>query len=1600
MTLVGWASGVRRLTDWFSHDISQLPNNAVGVLAAGAATLLLALGYRRASAMLALAAGLIGGATLLEHVAGVDLGIDTLLLTHDWGHSATRVPGRMGVPGSTALLLTGAAILLSMPERTRGWAAGGGVLVIAIAAVSIIGYAFQARLFYTVPHLTTIALQAAVMLLALGIALLAAIPDRLPTRLLVEDSAAALLVLGSLPGIVLIPMLVGWLTLKGERAGLFDTAFATASMVLLLIVLLLLLLWRTAHGVHRYERELRESEGRLSAMLGSITDAFMTLDSEWRYVFVSDRSAAHWGLPREAMLGSTIWEKFPDVVGTEAHRQLHVAMEQRTTVEYEYFHAPMNKWFGSRAYPTDGGGVAVYSRDISADKHSAQQLREQQEWLRVTLASIGDAVIATDTGGYVTFLNPVAQQLTGWTEQDATGQALETVFVIVNERTQESLENPVAKVLRGGAVVGLGNDAVLIGKDGVQRPIDDSAAPIWNAMGVMIGVVLIFRDVTYQRLAEQELRSSEHRNRAVLETALDCIITMDHEGKVVEFNPAAEKTFGYRREDLIGKELADFIIPPSLRERHRKGLAHYLGTGEGPVLGQRLELPALRADGSEFPIELSITRIPTEGPPQFTAYLRDISESKRVEQQRSARLAVTQVLSQGGETAEVASGLLRAVCENLGWDVGIFWRMTDDLQALECHATWHRPELLLSDFEEESCKHTFRIGEGIPGRVWASGQPLWIQDLPSEPGLPRAVPLAGNGLHSAFASPIVIGEQTLGVVEFFTRRIREVDPGLLELMGTVSGSVGQFLQRRLAEEARTASADRLSLALAASDLGDWGWDAASDKVTLSDLAAEAYGVAPGAEITWTAMQDLLHPADRERARQEVERVVAERDQYDITYRVNRSDGQQVWLGVQGRADYDASGQVVGMYGVIQNITERKVLEESLRSSEERLRLALDAGGMGVWDWNVRTGDLRWSDSLEPLHGLAPGTFEGTLEHFQQLIHPEDQEAVNAAIAQALETGGEFYVEFRNVWQDGSIHWIAGSGKVFPGDDGRPLRMIGIGLDVTRRKRAEETARFLADASSVLAGLEDFDSTLQKVSSLAVPSFADWATVDMAEADGSLRRVSVSHVDPAKVQLAHEVHSRFPPDPGAAQGAWNILRTGKSEIIPEITDELLVQAIKDQEQLGLIRQLGLRSYIGVPLTVRGDTFAVITFISAESGHRYDDMDLALAEDLASRTAIAVENSQLYRELRLADRRKDEFLATLAHELRNPLAPISNGMHVLRVSGGSGALAEETRSMMERQLGQMVRLVDDLLDVSRITRNKLELRKERVSLAAIANSAAEAARPLMEHAGHAFSITLPPAPVYLDADPIRLAQVFSNLLNNAAKYTGPGGRITLTGTLEGDQVVVDVQDNGMGIPGDALSSIFEMFTQVDRNLERAQGGLGIGLSLVRRLVELHGGTISAHSDGPGQGSRFVTRLPAAGTLAEAATVPREDKPPETARKRVLVVDDNYDSAKSLSVMLGLVGHETHCAHDGMAAIEAAEAFRPDLILLDIGLPKLDGYEACRRIREQPWSQGMVIVALTGWSQDEDRRRSGEAGFDHHLVKPVDMDEIVRLLAVQSP
>ncbi|WP_295686836.1 CHASE3 domain-containing protein [uncultured Nevskia sp.] len=384
------------------------------------------------------------------------------------------------------------------------------------------------------------------------------------------------------------------------------------------------------------------------------------------------------------------------------------------------------------------------------------------------------------------------------------------------------------------------------------------------------------------------------------------------------------------------------------------------------------------------------------------------------------------------------------------------------------------------------------------------------------------------------------------------------------------------------------------------------------------------------------------------------------------------------------------------------------------------------------------------------------------------------------------------------------------------------------------------------------------------------------------------------------------------------------------------------------------------------------------------------------DIHEQKQTANELRDIAAQLSEADLRKNNFLAMLAHELRNPLAPIGNAVRTVQMFSEDAAVVQSTASLMERQVRQIVRLVDDLLDVSRISHGKIELRRESVELAQIIQVAVETCRPALDAAGHQLSVVLPSESVLLDADPARLAQSFGNLLNNACKYSEPGGHIQLTATCEGKEVVVSVKDTGIGIAADRLSNIFELFNQVDQSHERSQGGLGIGLTLVQQLIGLHGGSVRAFSEGPGQGSEFVVRLPViVERLAEAPVAAASVEPKAPLSWRILVVDDNQDSAASLTLLLELSGNETAMAHDGLEALRIFDTFKPEVVLLDIGLPKLNGYEVARKIRSLPGGDRITLVALTGWGQEDDRRKTREAGFDKHLVKPANYAELTAYL-----
>jgi PAS domain S-box-containing protein len=721
------------------------------------------------------------------------------------------------------------------------------------------------------------------------------------------------------------------------------------------------------------------------------------------------------------------------------------------------------------------------------------------------------------------------------------------------------------------------------------------------------------------------------------------------------------------------------------------------------------------------------------------------------------------------------------------------------------------------------------VGRYKIGRIASTRQPHLTNEVPDDPNVSDREWAHREGMVAFAGYPMLVEGRLLGVMAMFARQ--PLTAATLTDLAPMAEAIAQFIDRRRAEERARHQAELNRVTLASIGDAVLTTDAQGRVTFLNDVAVALTG--------WTREDAAGQPVDTVfnivneqtglRAESPVDKVLRDgliAGLANHTVLIAR-DGARHPIDDSGAPIRSATGEVMGVVLVFRDVTEKHDAEQATRRSEERFRSLVLATSQIVWttgrDGRVSADSPSWRE-------LTGQTYEQWIgDGWLDAIHPDDRGPATAAWERAVADESLYRVEYRIRRADGVYRWMAVRGVPVHDGDGAVREWVGTCTDVDDLKRAEDDLRQLA--------------------------------ADLSE---------------------------------------------------------------------------------------------------------------------------------------TDRRKDEFLATLAHELRNPLAPIRNGLQILKMAGQDGTLLERARTMMDRQLSQMVRLVDDLLDVSRVSRNKLDLRKEQVELAQIVASAVETSRPLIEASGHELTVSLPAEPICLDADLTRLAQVFSNLLNNAAKYTDRGGHLRLTAERQGGEVVVTVKDDGVGIPPAMLSRIFDIFTQVDRSLERAQGGLGIGLTLVKRLVEMHHGSVTAHSEGLGRGTELVVRLP---VLAEAAApeLPA-DAPVEAPAKprRVLIVDDNRDSALSLSMLLELKGCETLTAHDGVEAVEKAAAYKPDVVLLDIGLPRLNGYEACRAIRQQPGGQGVLIVALTGWGQDQDRRKSKEAGFDGHLVKPVDHADLMKLLA----
>lgn len=1024
-------------------------------------------------------------------------------------------------------------------------------------------------------------------------------------------------------------------------------------------------------------------------------------------------------------------------------------------------------------------------KEVAARRTAQQELAEEGERLRTTLGSIGDAVITTSADGRIAGLNPVAEALTGWTKAEATGQPLDVVFRIVNEETRQAVENPATRALSEGVVVGLANHTVLIARDGSERPIDDSAAPIRATTGQIIGCVLVFRDISERRCLEKENASrlrAAHLLATIVESSDDAIISKSLDGIIQSWNAGAERLFGFPAEQAVGRHVSLIIPADRLAEEDR-----IIATLKA---GQRIEhfdTVRLRNDGQPVLVSLTISPIKDETGRVIGAskIARDITGQRQAEERERRLLA----------EAAAANAQFRATFEQAA--VGI-------------------------------------------AHVAPDGR--WLR----------------------------------------------VNQRLCDIVG-------------------------------------YSHD----------------------ELMEASFQDITHPDDLEADLTNVRRLLAgETATYMMEKRYVRKDLSIVWAKLTVSLTRTPQGEPDYFISVVEDISQRKEVEEQFRTLADtipQLCWMAEPNGHIFW-FNSRCYEYT-GKSYQDLEGWG---WEG-------ITDPEALPQVLRQWGASIATGEPLDIIFPLRGKDGQCRPFLTRVEPIKDAQGRVLRWFGTNTDISEAKKAEEalreTQRFLR---SSLDALGSHIAVLDESGVILEVNEAWRRFADENQFVGSGYGVGTNYLSVCE-------------NAGGECGDGPDIATGIREVMQGRRDRFLVEypCHSPTEQRWFTMQ-------ATRFQSPGPVRVVVAHVNVTERRRAEDA------------------------LRDADRRKDEFLATLAHELRNPLAPIRNALQILRLSRDREA-HEQARTLMERQVGQMVHLVDDLLDVSRIGQGKLELRQEQVSLAAVVGNAVETSRPLIDRLGHELTVTLPPQAVLVDGDPTRLAQVFANLLNNAAKYMDRGGHIWLTAERQGSDVLVSVRDAGIGIAAEQLPRIFQMYSQVDSALGWSQGGLGIGLTLVKRLVEMHGGRIEARSEGPGKGSEFVVRLPAVGEAAGPQSAGGVDEQAaQSSSLRILIVDDNRDSADSLGMLLRIMGSDTRTAYDGQEGVDLAGVFRPDVVLLDIGLPKLDGHEACRRIRKESWGKHTVLIAMTGWGQEEDRRRSHEAGFDHHMVKPVAPQELMKLLA----
>ena len=1290
---------------------------------------------------------------------------------------------------------------------------------------------------------------------------------------------------------------------------------------------------------------------QLAATLESTTDAFTRFDPDWRVVYLNDAAVRMYQRPRSETAGQILWELFPALLGTSLEAEYRRCVAEQVTVDFDFHDKPRGFWFSVKCFPTPEGGLVVSLRDITDRKRSDDARRRSEARFRAGIEAVSDIVWTTDATGMMTGEQVAWETFTGQDSERYAGHGwLSLVHPDEAQPTLDAWSQAVAEKKN------FTFEHRVRRRDGQWRICRVRAVPVLNEQGDVSDWVGVHTDITELKQVERALAERTEMLNGVLEGTTDVIFVKDLDGRIVLVNAAFAAAAGSTPEQLLGKTDED-LFPPDV----------------ATVLRHADE--ALLADGSPVQIEETI---PVAGEPRvfltMKAPLRD--GSSRV----IGILGIGRDITDRVE-AEAALRTSEARFRTL------FESMDEGFCVIEMA------------FEEGGRARDYRVLEKNP----AFGQHTGMTGLVGR-SVREAIPDLEEFWYETYGRVAATGEPIRFVRETAIGGGRWLDVYAFRLGAAGSNKVAILFSditlSRHAEETVRASDARNSFLMT---LGDT-LRPLSDPIKIQVEASRVLGERLGAnrvayyevhgddcivqrDYTNTAPSIVGCHSVASFGREVLAVLQAGRiaTAADVDALPLTADERAVYASLQIRAYIGVplikDGQFVAGLSVHADTVrqwtpaeiaiaedtaertwaavERARAENALRESEAQRRLALEAAELGTWHVDPMTRLTRTDARFRAIFG----TTEELTDYLRlfSVMHPDDLPAVEAAVAAALRPDDPepYAIEYRINRPDGATRWVFAKGRVTyeNGESGpHAVRFDGTVLDITDRKRAEET---LHDSEARLSGiLRRSPAGIVQTDAAGCMTLVNprWCEM-LGYSEGELLgRDVIGITDPSYVEPTAAAIGRL-----AAGGPdFQIEKSYRRKDGSVLHAQSNIAALRspDGEFLGLI--------------------AVVLDISER--FRSEEAMRRLAAELAD-----------------AGRRKDEFLATLAHELRNPLAPIQNGLQIMRLGGSDVGSLDKIQSMMERQVRQMTHLIDDLMDVARINQGKIVLKKTRVNLADVVRNATDTSRLLIDARGHALTVTLPPSAVYVVGDLTRLSQAVANLLNNAAKFTGDGGHLRLAVERQGSDAVLSVEDNGVGIAAEKQAQIFDMFAQIDHSLEKSQGGLGIGLNIVRQLVELHGGSIAVESEGHGAGSRFVVRLPAA--VADAANGPhdRSSVPKDTSvRRRILVVDDNRDAATSLTELLNVMGNDTQTAFDGEQAVAMTEAFCPQVILMDIGMPKVNGYEACRRIRAEPWGKNIVIIAQSGWGQDDVKLKSKQAGFSAHMLKPVDLGALEQLMS----